>query len=58
MVNKQGNKMFIVYRCITEYGEDWKNEIATFDTEAEAQEFVTSEEKYASLGDSFTYEEV
>lgn len=49
--------MFIVYRCCTEYDDNWKIEIASFDTETEAQEFVISEEKYAPLGDSFTYEE-
>jgi hypothetical protein len=36
--------MFIVKYCVRDYGDVWKTEVASFETEEEAQDYVDNEE--------------
>ena len=38
--------MFVVKRCVRDYGEVWKTEVAQFPTEAEAVEFAHDEDSF------------
>ena len=38
--------MFVVKRCVRDYGDVWKTEVAQFHTEAEAVEFANEIEAY------------
>jgi hypothetical protein len=37
--------MFVVKRCVRDYGDVWKTEVARFNTEAEAVDFADAEDR-------------
>ena len=39
--------MFVVKRCVRDYGDVWKTEVARFNTEAEAVDFADAEDRFA-----------
>ena len=43
--------MFIVKRCVPDYAETWKTEIARFPTEKEAEEYADNEESHNPWAD-------
>ena len=43
--------MFVVKRCVRDYNEVYKTEVATFATEAEAVEFADAEDSAAPFND-------
>lgn len=44
---------FVVYRNVKDYGDVFRTEIASFDTEADAEEFREEQERYSSFHDIF-----
>jgi hypothetical protein len=48
--------MFIVKRCVPDYDDTWKTEIARFPTEKEAIEYADNEETHNSWPPNEWYE--
>lgn len=42
--------MFVVKRCVRDYGDVWKTEVARYNTEAEAVDFADEEDRSVSWG--------